>query len=110
MSLPLEKWPLLLCGPILRRVETRSLSVFVALKFARTVELSLYRGSTRTSPFIAKAISQTVPLGKYLHVALVTLELAESESMSPGITYGYDLSFTKIAPVAPDDADPQTST
>ena len=109
MPLATSAWPLLLCGPILRRVEPRSVSVFVALKFARTVQLSLFRGTTTTSPSIAQTTAPTVPLGRYLHVVVVTLTLTEAQALQTDFTYGYNLSFTKVAPVATDDTLAQTA-
>jgi hypothetical protein len=69
----LAAWPLLLCGPVLRRVEARSLSVFVALKYARTVRIALYDsagGAGAPPPPLATGERTTVPVGAHLHVAL----------------------------------------
>ena len=64
--------PLILCGPILRRVEPHTVSVFVALKYARQVTLTIHEGPTKAGRLKFKGQAQTVPLGKYLHVAVVT--------------------------------------
>ena len=45
MALPISRlladWPLLLCGPVLRRVTPTSVAVFVALKEPRRVVLEI---------------------------------------------------------------------
>jgi hypothetical protein len=109
-----EQWPLLLCGPILRRVEPRSVSVFVALKHARKVKLSLYlnnpdpAGDPRDLP-IGATETDTVALGKFLHVAVVTIKLPSPEvPLEPATLYAYDVSFTR-ALGAPSDDSPATT-
>jgi hypothetical protein len=39
-----DDWPLILAGPILRRVEPRRVSVWVALSAPRTVTLHVFQG------------------------------------------------------------------
>jgi hypothetical protein len=87
-------WPLVLAGPLVRRVEPAGASVFVACKHARAVQLSIYAG---TSPdprhLVHTEEGRTIPLGRYLHVALVTARPAEP--LEPGRLYGYDLRFAE---------------
>jgi hypothetical protein len=66
-------WPLVLAGPMPRRVEPGAVSVFVACRRPRTVRLSIYRG-TRPDPdrLVHAEDGRTVPLGRSLHVAVVT--------------------------------------
>ncbi len=97
-SRPLADWPLILCGPILRRVTAQSVTVFVALREARTVTLRLYDSSDplmATSLPLAEASANTVPLGTHLHVLAITVEL--STSLQAGTVYGYDLAFLDSA-------------
>lgn len=103
--------PLVLCGPMLRRVDLHSVSVFVALKFSRQVQLSLYRGqSANASPPIATQTTTTIAIGRYLHVAVITAQLPVEAPLQSGVVYSYTLSFTKAGtPVAPDDREPETA-
>lgn len=98
----LDKIPLILCGPILRRVEPRSISVFVALKKPRYVELVLYESTRPSDPdqvlvshrSLAQSLDKTIPLGQHLHALTVTLSLPDSVSeLTSGRLYGYDLRF-----------------
>ena len=80
--------PLLLGGPILRRVEATSVSVWVALSKAARVRLSVWDGRVVTgtpNPMIATPAPgvATLRLGQQLHIALVTLRPAAS---SPAFT------------------------
>ncbi len=107
---PIAMWSLLLCGPMVRRVEPHSVSVFVALKHDRTVKLSIYLYNPNPNAprefEMGTAQRRTVPLGKYLHVAVVTLnkELPE-DPFKPGQVYAYDLDFIKPAGVTDDGPD-----
>lgn len=112
--------PMVLCGPILRRVEPRSVSVFVALKAARFIDLTIHvdpsnptssipsynttpRHSVSMYASSGEEIPKTVALGQYLHVAVVTLEIpTTSEPLEAGILYGYNLRFYTAAQEALD--------
>ena len=96
--------PLILCGPILRRVEPDSVSVFVALKHRRSIKLSVYEGLTADPARIVAQSNEsvTVRLGKFLHVSVVTARPTGIGSLNPSQLYGYDLSFTQT-----DDRDPE---
>ncbi|MEQ9093494.1 MAG: hypothetical protein RLN63_05265, partial [Miltoncostaeaceae bacterium] len=67
--------PLVLAGPLLRRVEATAVTVFLALREARTVTLAVHEagpdgvpaGATR-----AEGTRATIPLGANLHVVAVT--------------------------------------
>jgi hypothetical protein len=93
-------WPLILCGPILRRVEATSVSIFIALKAKRHVRLTIYRGDLKSQGnFVKSADAQTVQLGLFLHVSLVTVELDTGEALEPSQLYGYNLEFIRPADV-----------
>lgn len=98
MTLPVSRdvvdWPLILCGPVLRRVTPTSVSVFVALKSKARVVLELYK---RLSPINYDAPMQsiaydTIALGANLHVCVV--EWRSSTPLAPNQIYGYDLLIT----------------
>ncbi|GAA2216579.1 peptidoglycan-binding protein [Micromonospora olivasterospora] len=91
--------PLVLCGPVVRRVDPTSVTVFVALRAASTVTLTVFgvgaapgyaRGAT-----VGTGSRATVRLGERLHVAAVTVA---GITLQPGTLYGYDLGFAGGAP------------
>jgi hypothetical protein len=95
-------WPLVLAGPMVRRVDAGAVSVFVACKHPRTVRLSIYDG---TVPDPARLVHehdhQTIELGRFLHVAVVTAR--PPAPLQPNRVYGYDLHFAPLdAPVSTD--------
>ncbi|NJM69577.1 MAG: hypothetical protein HC862_04750 [Scytonema sp. RU_4_4] len=85
----INQLPLVLAGPILRRTEPNSVTVWVALKESRTVTLEvfdinqkrLFSGSRRTSQF-----------GTYLHIVAVTAKTS-SNLLLNGENYLYNLYF-----------------
>ena len=81
--------PLVLCGPILRRVELDAVTVWVALRAPATVELAVLDDSGRGP--VRSGRAPTVALGERLHVAAVT---ARGPRLEPGSLYRYDLAFT----------------
>src|SRR5829696_126451 len=97
-------WPfLIICGPILRRVEPGAVSVWVALQSPRLVTLRVYQefphgqvGSGRPLPRLIGS-RRTVRLGAKLHVACVTAkpsgQFPNDPLLKPGIIYHYDLEF-----------------
>ena len=95
MPKPIANWELLLCGPMLRTVTPTSVSVFVALKHARKVRLSvLPPGSSTTA--LGEVEVDSRKLGAYLHVALATVKLGTA--LEPGKIYRYDMTFTAVGP------------
>lgn len=93
----LTDWPLVICGPILRRVTEDSVSVFVVLKEFRNIKLTLYKlvGSAYQEIVSSPPIQPIKPtqLGKRLYVSVVTAEMPPSELLVPGRIYAYDLVF-----------------
>jgi hypothetical protein len=73
----------------LRRVEPTGVSVFVALKHARDVALTVFDGGT----VVAQGTGATLAFGKYLHIIVVTA-VPTSGSLVPGTVYTYDITFT----------------
>ncbi len=99
-----SEWPLVLCGPMLRRVTPRSVTVFVALREPRQVTLRVFDSpspnvSPNTSPSAlrAEASAVTLPLGQRLHVLALAAEPEASSVLEPGRVFGYDLVFTDDA-------------
>ena len=94
--------PLILSGPILRRVEPSLVAVQVALSQACTVKLSLWENQIKTSDAQDTNIwfrspdpgAKTIRLGDKLHVILVTLKLPEGKTLVRERLYSYDLEIT----------------
>ncbi|WP_416669507.1 hypothetical protein [Egbenema bharatensis] len=96
--------PLVLAGPILRRTESDSVTVWLALQKPCEVTLSVYAtaagdgirikedaGEAR-SPLLAGTRS-TVALGQNLHIVAVTARSLTEQTLVPGQVYVYDLHF-----------------
>lgn len=92
---PLDQLPFVLSGPMLRRVEPDSVSVFLALKFACRVTLNVFAGNEPlTTLVLFEGQAETVPLGQYLHVVCITaIPITGQSILQSGINYGYNLSF-----------------
>jgi hypothetical protein len=91
LSKRLSTLPLVLAGPILRRVEKDSVSVWVALKEARTLTLTVYDDGNQV--IMTSAARPTVALGVHLHIALITAKLpALSFPLSSDETYHYNVT------------------
>jgi len=100
-----EQYPLMLAGPILRRTEPRSVSVWLALGKPAKVNLSIWQNFVDTG-FAAgvftgpdplhttKQPTDTIRLGENLHVVLVTLQIPQQESpLLPETLYSYNVSI-----------------
>ena len=89
--------PLILAGPILRRTQTEVVTVWLALKAARQVELKVYSTEGGTGEIVDRPLLQgansTVQLGKYLHVVAVTAKPINSNVLTSGQIYAYDIEF-----------------
>jgi len=88
--------PLILAGPILRRTESRAVTVWLALKAPRQVELKVYSTEGGTGEIVDRPLLQgansTVQLGKYLHVVAVTAKPINSNVLTSGQIYAYDIT------------------
>jgi hypothetical protein len=94
--------PLLLAGPIVRRVEPRLVTVWVALGKPATVTVPVWKnlqtagsapGSvTSGDATYASGQATTRRIGKALHVAVVTVRLdAPMQPLQPGALYSYNV-------------------
>ncbi|MEP7295392.1 MAG: hypothetical protein ABI702_04330 [Burkholderiales bacterium] len=95
--------PLILAGPIVRRVEPRACTVWIALSAASgAVKLTVWKGIqmsfggggsvTSGDPPVGSATVATRQFGRKLHIALVTLTLpVDQPPLQPGTIYAYDL-------------------
>ncbi|MGB8686401.1 MAG: PhoD-like phosphatase [Microcoleus sp.] len=89
--------PLILAGPILRRTERKAVTVWLALKAPRQVKLKVYSTEGGTGEIVDRPLLQgtgsTVQLGKYLHVVAVTAIPIDSNCLTSGQIYAYDIEF-----------------
>jgi hypothetical protein len=95
--------PLILAGPILRRVEPRLVSVWMALSEPRALQLNVFEGreQTGTGKFVFlgapkfRGAANTLRLGEKLHVGVVVAETGPppAQPLNPGINYSYNVLF-----------------
>ena len=91
--------PVLLCGPILRKVEPDSVTVWVALKTERRVWLDVFEdvSATGSLPNLKKILEgdrKTIRLGDHLHIVAVTAKLVAGQTkMNAGKLYYYNVFF-----------------
>ncbi len=99
--------PLILAGPILRRVEPRLVTVWVALSSPQTLLLTVFEGREKTGTGTqifsggqpkAKGAANTLRLGDKLHIGVVFAELpASDQPLLPGLNYSYNLAFANLS-------------
>jgi hypothetical protein len=95
--------PLILAGPIARRLEQRSFAVWVATSKPATVKLSMWpgevtAGTAETGTFdpggeAAVGNTHTLRVGAQLHMAVVVAQAAGGQPFLPGQRYSYNLIF-----------------
>lgn|GEM_PF-1675965 len=91
--------PLVLAGPILRRVEKDNVSVWLALKAPclahdqKQLSLEVYTNGTGTAKgsLVMSGCRDTVSLGEHLHIVVLTAKTT-SNFLTPGITYSYNVT------------------
>jgi hypothetical protein len=94
--------PQVLAGPIIRRIEPRLCSFWIALSHPASVQVSVWRriqvaGDTPGTvasgePELAGAIAVTLAAGRRLHVRVVTVKLDPAEPpFEPGQIHSYDI-------------------
>ena len=93
--------PLLLSGPVLRRVEPGLVSVWVALSKACSVQLSLFDSMAKAgdTPKISRDADKvdTIAIGDKLHLAVAVIKLVGVDALKPGQLYSYDVALTEKA-------------
>lgn len=89
--------PLLLAGPILRRVEPTLVSVWVALRDPCDVRLLVWEGRAESGrPLARSPDTRTLRVGARLDLAEVTVKLPDTAGVSfqADSLYSYDLKIT----------------
>jgi hypothetical protein len=91
--------PLVLAGPIVRRVDTTSVTVWLALKAPRKVTLDVYEGATGSLPPEAPVTGTgvTARIGDNLHIVAVTARARSGRDLRPGTIHRYNLRFGEDA-------------
>ena len=94
--------PLLVAGPILRRVEPTLVSVWVALTEPCNVVLQTWEGRAETgrpTPLAESPATPTLRVGAKLHLVEVTVQIPETAGVSfqPDALYSYDVQITPNA-------------
>ena len=86
--------PLILAGPILRRTEPDKVTVWLALKESRSLCLKIYattnQGAT-IGQLVFQGQSNTVELGKHLHIAAITAISQDNRRLEPERIYAYSI-------------------
>src|SRR5688572_4501090 len=92
--------PLLLAGPIVRRVEPTLASVWVALRDPATVTLKLWEGRVTSGSGNVLNSSEppgarTLRVGAKLHIAVCVVKIPPNSPrlLQPGKIYSYDLEI-----------------
>ena len=67
---PIDDWPLILCGPMLRRVTRDEVCVFVALRDPARVTLQLFDAAGTLLADRSPHPHPTLPIGRQLHVTV----------------------------------------
>lgn len=97
VSTRISTMPLVLVGPILRKITGSSVSVFVVTKESKNVELSVYKADNTP---ITTATAQTKALGAHVHVLVLTAS-PPSGSLVPNRVYQYNLKFDGVPMIQP---------
>lgn len=90
----IDTLPLVLAGPIIRRVEPVGATVWVALRRRRRIRLEIYDGDPPNGQVVAQGARETVAVGANLHIACVTAK--PSIPFTAGASYQYDLFFEHL--------------
>jgi hypothetical protein len=89
----LTSLPLILCGPILRKVHYESVSVWLAFKEDVTdIRLDVFSIGNPSTPFMSGTVPRPLMLGKNLFVTVVTA-VSKGGKLGADQIYGYDISF-----------------
>lgn len=98
-----------LCGPIVRKVTTEEVSIWIALKSAARIELTVWQGMISCDADgeivetpVSSVSQDTVEIGKNLHMSVIRLPLSGDKLLEWGLLYSYNLAFTTADDVSED--------
>src|SRR5262245_28273482 len=88
--------PLVLAGPMVRRVEPGAVTIWVALRLPCQVTLRIHAigDDAASAPMATKGPIATRRIGERLHILAIT---ADGLSLAAGAAYGYNLFFHATA-------------
>ena len=92
--------PLVLAGPILRRVEPNLVAAWLALSEPASVAVTLFRGRTKAATldplFRSDPPTRTLRCADRLHVAVALARIPQGsdKTLEPGVVYSYDVAIT----------------
>ena len=92
----LESLPLIICGPILRRTESDSVTVWFVLKEDKNCVINIYGSPTSETPFLTGAQSNGIKIGEYVYVYCITAYPINEFNLNKGVNYYYDIQFGNI--------------
>ncbi|GAA4329781.1 alkaline phosphatase D family protein [Variovorax defluvii] len=94
LAAALPSLPRVLCGPILRKVAPRTVSVWLATRIGCEVTLTVLDAPEALGATRASGRRHTVALGTQLHIVCVTATpTSGSPDLVEGVVYRYDLAF-----------------
>ncbi len=86
----LARKPIVLAGPMLRRVTSHSVTVWLAMKVPATVTLTVVDDQ---NALVAVGEGESSAIGLNLHFVAVTARVQLGKPLKEGIVYEYDLTF-----------------
>ncbi|MFB7448213.1 hypothetical protein [Streptomyces sp. NPDC056194] len=94
-TLNIAALPLVLAGPIVRRVDRNSVTVWLALKAPRKVTLDVYEGATGALPATPTLTGTrvTARIGENLHIVAVTATVPSGGTLKSGTIHRYSCRF-----------------
>ena len=91
----IDNLPLILAGPILRHTTPSEVTVWLALKEARTLVLEIYATDSGRGANLGKVLltgkEDTIQLGQHLHLVAITARSPNGQILQPNCIYAYDL-------------------
>src|SRR4051794_3541909 len=101
----LSTLPIILAGPILRHVDSHSVTVWFALRHPKQVKLQVFDSKIVGVRF-ESALATTVRVGTNLHLVAVTARAPDAaHELVPGRIYTYNVQFTAVAGADPTTGD-----
>lgn len=91
LSARLDDLPFVLAGPMLRKVDETSVTVWLAMRIGANVELAVLNETGTTQLMTGER--RTIAIGRNLHIVAVQARMAANTRLSEGITYRYNLWF-----------------
>src|SRR5688500_18249988 len=93
---PPDEWPVLIAGPMVRRVTRARAHIFLCTSVAASATVTVYAGRVSSAspgaPLAQSASTPLVRLGAKLWVGLVAVDLPSG--VAAGATLGYDVTVT----------------